>query len=58
MDCLKAISTKNDQVLGVFHSSIEQKTSGYNAIYFAKENNSVWNKVIRMSERGSQGYIY
>lgn len=58
MDCLKAIKNKNGNVIGVFHSGIEQKASGYNAIYYARETNSVWNKVIKLSERGSQGYIY
>lgn len=58
MDCLKAIKNKNGNVIGVFHSSIEQKASGFNAIYYARETNSVWNKVIKLSERGSQGYIY
>jgi hypothetical protein len=58
MDCLKAIKNKNDDVIGVFHSGIEQKTSGYNAVYFAKQTNSIWNKISKISERGSQAYIY
>lgn len=58
MDCLKAIKNKNNDIIGVFHSSIEQKTSGFNAIYFARQTNSVWNKISKFSERGSQGYIY
>lgn len=58
MDCLKVINDKHNDVIGVFHSSIEQKTSGYNALYFTKQAGSVWNKVSKLSERGSQGYIY
>lgn len=58
MDCLKAIKTKNDDILGVFHSSMEQKTSGYNALYYAKQTKGQWNKIVKISERGSQGYIY
>jgi hypothetical protein len=58
MDCLKAISNKNGQVIGVFHSITEQISSGYNALYFARENSSVWTKGIKLSERGSQGIIY
>ena len=45
-------------MIGVFHSGIEQKTSGYNALYLAKKGETQWNKIIRLSERGSQGYIY
>ena len=58
MDCLKAIKNKNEDVIGVFHSGIEQKASGYNAVYFAKQTNSIWNKISKISERGSQAYIY
>lgn len=36
MDCLKAIKNKNQEVIGVFHSSLEQQKSGYNAVYYAK----------------------
>lgn len=58
MDCLKAIKDKTSEIIGVFHSSIEQKTSGYNALYLSKKGETDWKKIIRLSERGSQGYIY
>jgi hypothetical protein len=49
MDCLKAIKTKNNLVLGVFHSGIEQSKSGYNALYLAKSQSSSWSKISRLS---------
>jgi len=62
MDCLKAIKINTNKFISVFHSSIEQKISGYNALYLAEMKNDYldagWTKVIKLSERGSQGYLY
>jgi len=49
MDCLKAIKTSSSQFIGVFHSSIEQSSSGYNALYLSNQTNKNWNKIIRLS---------
>jgi len=46
---------------GVFQSSIEQKTSKYNALYLAglfDYYDSFWFMGVKLSERGSHGYIH
>lgn len=57
MDCLKMIKNSDQGLIAVFHSSIEQKSSGYNALYLG-EKRIDWTKVVQLSQRGSQGYIY
>ena len=61
MDCLKAIKITGNKFIAVFHSSIEQ-TTGYSALYLAEFKNDFldagWSKVVKLSERGSQGYLY
>jgi hypothetical protein len=62
MDCLKVITDVGDNILGVFHSSKEQKDSGYSGLYLAELEHTFldanWSKIIKLSDRGSQGYIY
>ena len=48
MDCLKAIKTKNQKTIGVFHSGFEQKT-GYSGLYYAINSNSQWFKINKFS---------
>ena len=65
MDCLKVLTlptTPMSTFIGVFHSSLEQKTQGYNALYLSEKlktyDDANWTKVVKLSERGSQGYLY
>lgn len=62
MDCLKATKINSGKFISVFHSSVEQRDSGYNALYLAEMETSFlsggWVTKSKLSERGSQGYIF
>lgn len=57
MDCLKIIKKSEQQLIGVFHSSKEQQSINYNALYLSSKT-TVWTKIVQLSQRGSQGYLY
>ena len=53
MDCLKVITGVGSNIMGVFHSSKEQKDSGYNALYLTQQEHTYtdanWTKIVKLS---------